>query len=151
MKILVVCTGNICRSPAGEGVLQKKLQDAGLEHIQVESAGTTGFHNGEPPDTRSIHISHKRGYDISNQIARKVEEQDFHEYDLMLAMDQGHLSELERRMPKKAKAKLALFLEHGGIEDVKEVPDPYYGDETDFEYMLDLIESASEQIVEKLK
>ncbi len=151
-RILFVCTGNICRSPTAEGVLRQKLEDAGLhESTLVDSAGTQGYHVGEAPDVRSINAANKRGVKLADLRARQVRPSDFTDFDLILALDHSHLAQLQRIAPKNTKARLALFLEHAGTTQESEVPDPYYGGATGFEYVLDLIEQASDGLIAKLR
>src|SRR6056297_2198484 len=110
MKILMVCTGNICRSPAAEGVLTHHLAQAGLAGaVTVDSAGTHGYHIGDPPDRRMIATAAARGYAIDGQRARRVAVSDFHDFDLILAMDRSHLAALERIAPDDATAECRLF------------------------------------------
>ncbi|MBY0406505.1 MAG: low molecular weight phosphotyrosine protein phosphatase [Rickettsiales bacterium] len=150
-NVLFVCTGNICRSPSAEGVLRHALAQRRLSDVvQVDSAGTTGFHSGEAPDARSVMHAKRRGYDIAGLRARQVTQEDFHTFDLILALDETHLAALSRLRPKDAKAELALFLSYCDCRDATEVPDPYYGGPHDFEYVLDLIESAVTPLVEKI-
>lgn len=142
-KILCVCTGNICRSPTAEGALRHAIEDAGLgDKVFVDSAGMTAFHVGEAPDHRSTHAALKRGINIAEQRSRKVTKKDFYTFDLILALDEGHLKELAAIQPKDSTAELALFLSYCGNKDVRDVPDPYYGDHREFEYVLDLIAEA---------
>ena len=148
MKILMVCTGNICRSPTAEGVLRSKLAAAKLD-VQVDSAGTEAYHVGEAPDPRSIKHAASRGYDIGGQTARKLVAADFAEFDLILCMDEGHYKQVMAAKPKGAKAEVLLYLDYAGLGK-KNVPDPYYGNYRDFEYVLDLVEQASDAIVKKL-
>jgi len=146
MKILVVCTGNICRSPTGEGVLRVLLdKHFPQEKFEVDSAGTHDYHVGEPPDRRAIAHAKKRGYDISSQRARQVEPEDFEKFDLLLAMDRGHLRLLEQSCPPKDRHKLRLFAPG------REVPDPYYGGAEHFEQALDLIEEAAKRLLDELR
>ena len=143
MKILMVCTGNICRSPTAEGVFRQVLIESSLdEKASVDSAGTHGYHAGEPPDRRATAHARKRGYDISGLRARQVVPGDFSEFDLVLAMDRGHLEILRRMSPQEHRHKLRLFLEFAGREDA-DVPDPYYGGAEGFEQVLDMVEAAS--------
>jgi protein-tyrosine phosphatase len=144
MKLLVVCTGNICRSPSGEGVLKALARQQNLS-VEVESAGTHDYHVGEAPDRRAIAHAKKRGYDISRQRARQVTQADFDKFDLLLAMDRGHLRFLEKMCPPKDRHKLRLFAAG------REVPDPYYGGAEHFEQALDLIEEAAKRLLDELR
>lgn len=150
MKYLFVCTGNICRSPTADGILRHRLRQMGLEH-GVDSAGTHAYHVGEAPDPRTVHHAKKRGYDLSALRARVVTARDFHEYDVILAMDGGHLRFLEHMEPADAKAELALFLPYGGVAEVMDVPDPYYGGARHFEQVLDLVEQAVDGMIARLQ
>jgi protein-tyrosine phosphatase len=143
MKILFVCTGNICRSPTAEGVFRHMVEEAGLGNTVVtDSAGTHGYHIGDPPDARSTKAAAGRGFDLSPLRARKVTAADFRDFDLILAMDQGHLAHLAALRPQDATAELKLFLDFHPARG-KDVPDPYYGGPEGFEQVLDMIEAAS--------
>ena len=143
ISILVVCTGNICRSPTGEGVLRHLARARGLaDRIHVASAGTHDYHVGDPPDSRTLEHAAKRGYDLSAQRAAQVTEQDFHDFDYILAMDRTHLRILRAMEPAGSKAKLGLFLEASGKWKGEDVPDPYYGGVEGFERVLDMAEEA---------
>lgn len=158
MRVLMVCMGNICRSPTAEGVLRHKLAQAGLaDVIEVDSAGTHAHHVGSPPDERSQQAALKRGYDISRQRARKVRSQDFQEFDLLLAMDWDNLALLEEHCPQapELRRKLKRLTEfvpsaspHAGAQVV---PDPYYGGPAGFDFVLDLVEHACDGLVEHLR
>ena len=151
-KILFVCTGNICRSPTAEGVMRERVAALELGNkIMVDSAGTHAYHVGEAPDQRSVATAKKRGILIDGLRARKVEAGDFHEFDLILGLDYEHVQHLRRLAPSNAKAKTELFLEYAGHSREKEVPDPYYSDQQHFEYVLDLIESGVDPLIEKVK
>ena len=145
IRVLAVCLGNICRSPTAEAVLRHKLAAAGLDgHVEVDSAGTGGWHVGEPPDPRSQHHAARRGYDLSPLRARRVAEEDFHRFDLILAMDHDNLADLQRLAPDGVRrAELRLFAEI-------EVPDPYLSGPAGFERVLDLVEAASDAWVQDL-
>jgi protein-tyrosine phosphatase len=152
MKILVVCTGNICRSPTAEAVLRELVHKAGLaERVTIDSAGTHGYHVGEPPDERSQKHALKRGYDLSALRASRVSVADFERYDWILAMDRGHYQLLKRSCPPKHHAKLKLFLSFAPELGIDEVPDPYYGGPDGFDQVLDLIEAAARRVVSELK
>ena len=151
MRILMVCMGNICRSPTAEGVLRARLARAGLgKEIEVDSAGTLGYHAGEPPDPRAQKAAAKRGYDISKLRARRVKDVDFLRYDMILAMDKDNLSALKRVCPETLQSRLGLFLQYASRHKDEEVPDPYYGSPEAFDYVLDLAEDAAEGPVEAL-
>lgn len=149
VRVLMVCMGNICRSPTAEGVLRAKLDAAGLgARVWVDSAGTHGYHAGEPPDPRAQAHAAKRGYDLSAQRARKVVGADFHRFDHVLAMDAANLKALEALRPADATARVGLLLDHARRHPgVREVPDPYYGAADGFERVLDLVEDACESLV----
>lgn len=139
--VLFVCTGNICRSPTAEGVLRHQAKLAGLEdRLLIDSAGTHGYHIGEPPDRRSVAAARKRGIDLSSLRARKVASGDFDRFDYVLALDRGHFDLLRADCPPEHVQRLSLFLSHLGEHGLHDVPDPYYGGARDFEHALDLIE-----------
>jgi protein-tyrosine phosphatase len=144
MKVLFVCTGNICRSPTAEGVLRRL---AGLKKldVHVESRGTHDYHVGEPPDERAQDHAKRRGYDLSAQRAKQLGKRDFEEFDLVLAMDRGHLRILQRLCPPQHAGKVRLFLQEA------DVPDPYYGGAEGFEQVLDLVEDACRGLLDELK
>ena len=146
-QVLFVCLGNICRSPSAQGVFEARLAERGLQHAyRVDSAGTGGYHAGEPPDRRAQAAARRRGYDISGQRARAVRDGDFHEYDLILAMDRSNLANLLQRAPANCRAQVRLFM--AGAEGwPQEVPDPYFGGEQGFEQVLDMLEAASDALL----
>ena len=144
MKILFVCTGNICRSPTAEGVFREMARRQGLR-VHVESAGTHDYHVGEPPDERAQHHAKRRGYDLSEQRARHVSTGDFEAFDLIVAMDRGHLRLLQRACPPQHREKLRLFLAD------RDVPDPYYGGPGGFEQVLDLVEVACRDLLAEIR
>lgn len=145
VSVLIVCTGNICRSPTGEGVLRRLAERRGLaDRVQVRSAGTHDYHVGEGPDPRTVKHASKRGYDLSAQRAQQVMDEHFHENDYILAMDRGHLRILKSLAPAGAKARLGMFLEASARWKGEDVPDPYYGGVEEFERVLDMVEEAAE-------
>jgi protein-tyrosine phosphatase len=153
LSILMVCMGNICRSPTAEGVLRTKLEQAGLQgRVRVDSAGTIGSHAGEPPDPRAIQHAAQRGYDISGLRARPVGNEDFFRFDWILAMDEDNLRWLEKRMPDSGGPRLELMMasasQHAGDHVV---PDPYYGTGAGFQRVLTLVEDACDGLVRRIR
>lgn len=147
VKVLFVCTGNICRSPTAEGVFRRLVEEAGLgDRITADSAGTHGYHVGEPPDPRTRQAAKARGVDLSGLRARKLAAADFTTFDHILALDHGHLANLRRMAPAGSTAALALFLPDG-----QEVPDPYCGDGTHFEEVLDLCERGARALLDRIR
>ena len=142
-SILFVCTGNICRSPTAEGVLRHLAAKESLE-LRIESAGLGDWHVGQPPDERTQHHARTRGYDLSAQRARQVTVRDFDDFDLILAMDRGHLHALQRLAPARHHAKVRLFVEG------RDIPDPYYGGADGFERVLDLVEERCRALLAEL-
>ncbi|MBK7135081.1 MAG: low molecular weight phosphotyrosine protein phosphatase [Rhodocyclales bacterium] len=151
-RILFVCTGNICRSPTAEGVVNNIIINKGMgELIKVNSAGTHGYHIGEPPDPRTCEAALRRGIDLSGYRARKVVPEDFERFDLLLAMDRGNLALLQRGARPEYQAKLGLFMNYASDFDAEEVPDPYYGGEQGFELVLDMVEDAGQGLIRALQ
>jgi protein-tyrosine phosphatase len=146
VRILFVCMGNICRSPTAEGVMRHLLAERGLENeIEVESAGTGGWHAGSPPDARSARAAAARGITLEGA-ARLVARADFEEFDLLVAMDRDNLADLQAIAPPGTEHKVRLLLADG-----RDVPDPYYGGPHGFENVLDLVEAACEQLLDELR
>jgi protein-tyrosine phosphatase len=146
--VLMVCMGNICRSPTAEGVLRHLVGEAGLQdHIHIDSAGTHGYHVGAPPDERSTHHARLRGYDLSELRARQVKPADFARFDLILAMDHDNLALLQEDCPAEHRSKLRRLMEFApaGVGDV--VADPYYGGKQGFETVLDHVEAACQGLL----
>jgi protein-tyrosine phosphatase len=151
LSVLVVCTGNICRSPTGEGVLRERVRTRGLEgRVHVASAGTHGYHVGEPPDPRAVDHASRRGYDLSRQRAAQVKRKDFESFDYILAMDRGHLQLLRSMQPEGSRANLGLFLDASDKWTGEDVPDPYYGGPEDFELVLDMVEEAADGWLDRI-
>ncbi|MEN9354511.1 MAG: hypothetical protein RL318_1836 [Fibrobacterota bacterium] len=150
VKVLFVCTGNICRSPSGEAVLRQMAKAAGVP-LEVDSAGTSAYHEGEGADMRSSLAARNRGYDLSVHRSRALRPGDFSEYDLLLAMDRSHYEfMLEEALPEQ-KAKIKLFLpEYAPERGVRDVPDPYYGGEHGFENVLDLLEEGCRNLLAEI-
>jgi protein-tyrosine phosphatase len=145
MKVLVVCTGNICRSPSGEAVLRKKAAERGLHNtFNCTSAGTHAYHVGSPPDDRSIRVGVQRGYDLSEIRAQKISLNNFFDCNIFLAMDTEHLRILQRLKPVDSKSKILLFLEYSLRFRQQDVPDPYYGSMEGFNTVLEMIEEGAD-------
>ena len=150
VSVLFVCLGNICRSPTAHGVLQHKLAERGLAgRVVVDSAGTGGWHAGEPPDRRTQRHAATRGYDLSALRARQVVPADFTRFTHILAMDRSNLDDLQLLKPMTFSGELGLFLTYGS-RGLLEVPDPYYGGAKGFEDVLDLVEDAAEGLIARL-
>lgn len=144
MKVLMVCLGNICRSPLAEGILQSKVSD----EIFVDSAGTSNWHIGKQPDQRSIAIAQKYGIDITNQKARQIQTEDFDKFDRIYVMDESNLDNVLALAPTPAhREKVKLILSELKNTSITEVPDPYYGGDEGFEHVFDLLDRATDQIV----
>ncbi|HHY0366654.1 TPA: low molecular weight protein-tyrosine-phosphatase [Vibrio parahaemolyticus] len=147
-RILVVCMGNICRSPTGEAVLRAKAKELGVD-VDIDSAGTIGYHTGNTPDSRAMAAGKQRGYSFKGMRARQVSVQDFEDFDLVLAADKANLADLLDICPAEHRHKVSLFLSHSN-SSYDEIPDPYYGGDDGFELVLDLIEEASAAVLQKL-
>ncbi len=151
LKILFVCMGNICRSPTAEGVFKQKLSELGLLHeVYIDSAGTHNYHPGSAPDARTQHHALKRGYDLSKLRARALKDTDFEDFDLLLTMDWDNRTLLEERCPERHRHKIRGFTEFLQTTQASTIPDPYYGGDQGFEYVLDLIEEASDGLIKTL-
>jgi protein-tyrosine phosphatase len=152
VKILFVCLGNICRSPTAEGVLRTlAAREAPELVLEVDSAGTAGYHVGAAPDPRTRAAALRRGYNLERLRARIIEPADFERFDLILAMDEDNLRVLRARAPREAHPRLRLFLQFAPQSPVREVPDPYYGGPNGFEEVLDLVEAAARGLLAHLR
>ncbi|MEQ3662930.1 MAG: low molecular weight protein-tyrosine-phosphatase [Flavobacterium sp.] len=146
-KILMVCLGNICRSPLAEGILRSKLPNTFL----IDSAGTGGWHAGELPDKRSIEIAKKKGIDITNQRARKFTKNDFTEFDLIFAMDNSNFEDILKLAPDEiSKKKVHLILNEIYPNENRDVPDPYFGLNDGFEKVYQMLDEACDSIAKKI-
>ncbi|MQX35673.1 low molecular weight protein-tyrosine-phosphatase [Roseospira navarrensis] len=154
VAVLFVCTGNICRSPTAEGLFRHKVRAARLgDAITIDSAGTTAFHVGEPPDARAAEAAARRGYSLDGQSARQVRPDDFRRFDLLIAMDRGHHKRLRAMAPDAAALARVVMMSDfasrpGGPADV---PDPYYGGGDGFQRVLDMLEDATEGLLSHLR
>ena len=151
-RVLLVCMGNICRSPTAEGVLRYfiKINNLG-DKIEVDSAGTHGYHVGEAPDSRTQRAAAVRGYNLSQLRARKVARQDLDYFDLILAMDKSNLDNLKRMATPEQQERMRLFMSYARNFDDDEVPDPYYGLGHGFDLVLDMVEDASRGLLDEIK
>ena len=148
INVLVVCLGNICRSPTAEAVLRARIQQKKLDHlISVDSAGTASWHTGKSPDNRSQIAAARRGYDMSYLRARQIVPADFEKFDWILAADHQNLADilaLKQSSASKGNAEISLYLDQLQPGSGLEIPDPYYGGESGFEDVLDLCEQAAD-------
>ena len=148
LRLLVVCLGNICRSPMAEGALRARIEEARLGHrIAVDSVGTGGWHAGEPPDRRSIATAARHGVDISGLRARQLHVRDYRDFDWLLCADLDNLADVRARAPAGATARSALLLDWAGQGPGAEVPDPYTGSGDEFERVWAMVEAAARAIV----
>ncbi|MEW6995732.1 low molecular weight protein-tyrosine-phosphatase [Colwelliaceae bacterium MEBiC 14330] len=148
-SVLFVCMGNICRSPTAEAVFREKMKAQGLS-LKVDSAGTLGAHAKEKPDHRAQKAGIARGYSFDGIKARKVTLKDFTDFDLILAMDHDNVNELNKLAPPQLKYKINLMLDFATDHEEEQVPDPYYGGAKGFDYVLDLVEAASDGLLAKI-
>ena len=150
-RILFVCSGNICRSPLGEAIFRHLAEEAGHgDRFEVDSAGTHGWHEGEPADPRARKVGQKHGVAVTS-LARPIDSRDFERFDLILAMDRGHLRELRARCPAPLRDRIRLMREFDETRDGGlDVPDPYYSDEKAFEHVYDLLEGCCRRLLEEL-
>ena len=144
IHVVFVCLGNICRSPAAQGIFEKRVIDAGLaDKITVDSCGTAAFNVGKSPDPRSIAASTRAGYDITQQIARQVNDDDYHRANYMIAMDRMNLTNVLAWAPADYKGEIKLLMDYCGHSGNTQIPDPYYDDEHSFDRVIQQIEIAA--------
>ena len=149
MKILMVCLGNICRSPLAEGILKEKTKDLNTE---IDSAGTASYHIGNPPDPRSIEIAKKYNIDLTTQRARQFHYTDFEKFDLIYAMDKNNYAQLmSQATSEKERNKIKMILNEIEPNSFKSVPDPYYGGDNGFQKVYNMLETACEKIKLKIE
>ncbi len=152
IRVLMVCLGNICRSPMAHGVFEARVREQGLGHvIEVDSAGTAGYHVGARADPRARQEAASRGYDLGHLRARQLEPEDFHEFDYILTMDEANYRAAKQIRPPDARAQLRRFTEFAAERAEREVPDPYYGGEEGFVHVMDLVEAAADGLLEHLR
>lgn len=149
-KVLIVCLGNICRSPSAEAVLRAMAKKMEID-IEVDSAGTINFHQGNSPDRRSIEAGKARGYSFKGIRSRPIDVADFEYFDLILAADNQNVADLKVMCPQHLQYKISLFLTYADTNlERQEIPDPYYGGDNGFELVLDLLEDASIKLLNKI-
>lgn len=152
MRLLVVCLGNICRSPMAEGLLRARIEASPLAgRVEVDSVGTGHWHVGEPPDPRAIATAARHGVDISGLRGRQIHPVDYRNFDWLLCADRSNLRAIRARVPREAKAQSALLLDWAGVEPDGEVPDPYTGGPAEFEHVWSLLERAADGAVRRLQ
>ena len=152
LRLLVVCLGNICRSPLAEGALRARIDAAGLaDRVRVDSAGTGGWHAGEPPDPRTIAVAARHGVDIAGLRARRLRSADYREFDWLLCADHANLQEVRARAPADATAGIALLVDWAGQGRDVVVPDPYTGGHAEFEAVWRQVDAAAEAVVARLR
>ncbi len=152
ISVLFVCMGNICRSPTAEGAFRHLVRQHQLDrHIKTDSAGTHAYHVGDPPDRRAQQTALSRGLDISDLHARKVRTADFKKFHYVIAMDQANYQALAELAPEGHEDRLRLFLDFAPNLKECEVPDPYYGGPKGFEYVFDLVEEASQGLLDEIR
>jgi protein-tyrosine phosphatase len=151
-SVLFVCTGNICRSPTAEAVFRALVERAGLsDAIAIDSAGTHDYQVGQPPDPRAVAHARRRGYMLGDRCARQIDFDDFDRFEWILAMDQHNLEELEAMRPRRFRGHLGLFLDFAPESGSLEVPDPYSGEEKDFDRVLDLAEKGAAALLDAVR
>jgi len=149
--VLFVCLGNICRSPAAEGIFRKLAQEAQVQdQLLIDSAGTSNYHIDEPPDPRMLAAATHRGIALEHLRTRQVTAADFHRFDYVLCMDQRNLQALRQVMPPDATAHVGLLMRYAPTAGFDEVPDPYFGDEAGFEFTLDLLTQACQGLLDHM-
>ena len=150
IRVVFVCLGNICRSPTAEGVFRHLVEQQGLsEHIAADSSGTSGWHNGEPPDRRSQQSAMARGIDLSGLRSRKARPEDFHKFNYVLAMDSSNFDNLQAMCPPGYEDRLHMFMKFAPEFGRPDIPDPYYED--GFDGVFDMLEAASKRLLAEIR
>lgn len=151
-RILVVCLGNICRSPMAEGILRERIERSRFAgRVELDSAGTGSWHVGQPPDPRAVACVQAAGVDIAGLRGRQVTREDFHHFDWILCADRQNLRDVQALAPMRMKQRASLLLQWAGVPGDGEIPDPYTGNERHFEHVRRLLEQAADGVVERLR
>lgn len=152
VRLLVVCLGNICRSPVAEGVLRARIAMSTLAgQVELDSAGTGDWHVGEPPDRRAIANAAEHGIDIAGLRARQLSTADYRRFDWLLCADRANLRDVKARAPGGASARHGLLLDWAGVQDEGEIPDPYTGGPAQFEHVFQLLDRAADGVIARLR
>jgi protein-tyrosine phosphatase len=152
IRVLFVCLGNICRSPTAEGVFRDLVGRAGLsDKIQTDSCGTSGWHRGDPPDNRAREEARRRGIDIEDLKSRETRTSDFADFDFIIAMDRNNFDTLHIKSPPEHASKIQMFLSFASGIGTTEVPDPYYGGPDGFSDVFDMIDVASNGLLQHIR
>jgi protein-tyrosine phosphatase len=154
VRVLFICMGNICRSPTAHGVFRKLVEDAGLvDFIEIDSAGTHAYHEGEPPDRRAQETAMRRGIALSDLRARRAQAADFDRFDYILAMDQDNYHNMSGLCPdgRGLERRLMLLMDFAPDMRLREVPDPYYGGAGGFETVFDMVEAAAQGLLDEIR
>lgn len=150
--VLFVCLGNICRSPAAQGIFEQRVQAAGLQtHFRIDSCGTAAFNVGKAPDPRATHAAAARGYNISDQIARQIHDDDYQHFRHIMVMDHINRMNVKAWAPRDFDGEIELFLRYGQAGGHTEIPDPYKEDAEAFAPMMDMLESAADGLLTRLR
>ncbi len=152
VHVVFVCLGNICRSPSAQGVLEKLIVEAGLENsITVDSCGTAAFNVGKNPDPRAVAACQRKGYDISQQIARQINDDDYSKADYVIAMDSINLMSVKAWAPKGYQGTLSLFMRFAGGGEHAQIPDPYYQEADKFDGVISVLEKACAGLLDNIQ
>lgn len=152
IRVVFVCLGNICRSPTAEGVFRDLVAREGLsDQIETDSCGTSGWHHGDPPDSRAREEARRRGIDIEDLKSRETRNSDFTDFDFIIAMDRNNLDTLHVKCPPEYASKIHMFLSFAPDVGVTEVPDPYYGGPDGFSDVFDMIDAASNGLLQHIR
>ena len=152
VHVVFVCLGNICRSPAAQGILEAKVATAGLDgHISVDSCGTAAFNIGKSPDPRSTQAAAKAGYDIADQVARQICDDDYHRGHYVIVMDRKNLSNVEAWAPAGFDGEIKLLLDYSSNGGNSQIPDPFYDNAEQFDVVIRTLEKAIDALLNHIR